>query len=359
MNESNKQDKFLMLKEKADNGDAESQLKVGEMYEDGLGVEQSYINAFKYYMLASEQDINEAHNYIGLLYQDGLGVEKNFIEAAKYFKKAANNGYKYANNNLGFLYLNGLGVEKNFNEAFERLNNTSSQNKYLLNILTLIKHGSKVIEIDNISELIHERYNNLTDNDVIIFKYNNEINYHDYYTFGICKKILNTIKYITIGVDLNDTEIEKFLKVYMNLAKYLSYDSDAYNPKEYTQYVEENATTSRNLIGLLTKKCICGGYSDILVNVLSCVGIKSKKLQSYDHAFNKVKIDNKWYYCDLTLDCKNINNNGLKYCLLSKVDFEDEFSHIAFNDFTDEFNNSEESYPGIDEILKDQKINHR
>ena len=74
VNESNKQDKFLMLKEKADNGDAESQLKVGEMYEDGLGVEQSYINAFKYYMLASEQDINEAHNYIGLLYQDGLGV---------------------------------------------------------------------------------------------------------------------------------------------------------------------------------------------------------------------------------------------------------------------------------------------
>ena len=100
MNESNKLNKFLTLKEKADNGDANAQLKVGEMYESGTDVQQSYANAFKYYMLASEQGINEAYNYIGLLYQDGLGVEKNFNEAAKYFKKAADNGYKHANNNL-------------------------------------------------------------------------------------------------------------------------------------------------------------------------------------------------------------------------------------------------------------------
>jgi len=30
------------------------------------------------------------------------------------------------------------------------------------------------------------------------------------------------------------------------------------------------------------------------------------------------KIDNKWYYCDLTLDCKYVKNGEIKYCLLSK-----------------------------------------
>ena len=147
------------------------------------------------------------------------------------------------------------------------------------------------------------------------------------------------------------------MKVYKTLAEYLSYDSNAYNPKEYTQYIKENATTSRNLIGLLTKKCICVGYSDILVNVLACVGIKSKKLSSCDHTFNKVKIDNKWYYCDLTLDCKNIRNGEIKYCLLSKNDFEDEFSHVAFNDDKDEFENSAQSYYGIETMFK--KNNHK
>ena len=54
--------KFLTLKSQADNGDANAQIEVGEMYEEGCGVEQSYVNAFNYYMLASKQGVDVAHN---------------------------------------------------------------------------------------------------------------------------------------------------------------------------------------------------------------------------------------------------------------------------------------------------------
>ena len=339
-------EKILELEKKANNGDVESLIKLGELYEEGSSVEQNYKKAFEYYLKASEHGSNEATNYIGLLYQDGLGVERDYKKAFEYFKIASDNGYKYANSNLGFLYLNGLGVERNFKEAYARLIVSSDKNNYLINILEKINNGSKVVYLNNISEF---NFDNLNDEDVVILNTIKGVNYCDYYTVKVIKQIKNVIDEIICDKDSNDVDVNKFVKVYIKLAKFLSYDKEAYRVNEYTEYVEENASTSRNLMGLLTHKCLCVGYSDILLNVLSCIGIESRKLTSYDHSFNKVKIDNKWYYCDLTLDCKCVKNEKLEYCLLSKKDFEIDFSHVAFNDEESD-DNSEVSY-FIDEIL--------
>ena len=270
----------------------------------------------------------------------------DYQKAYECFKKASNNGYKYANNNLSFLYLNGLGTERNYKEAFNRLTTTSGSDKYLINILKLINSGSKVIYLNNISEF---REDCLNENDIVIIKSQDRINYNDYYTVKMIREIFKVINNIINDVNLQDAEINRFIEIYVKLAKYLSYDKEAYNKKEYTEYVLEKATTSRNLIGLLTGNCICTGYADILFNVLSCVNIESKILTSIDHSFNKVKINNKWYYCDLTLDSKNIVDNKLQYCLLSKKEFEDELSHIAFDDF-DELGNSDISYFNVNEL---------
>ena len=337
------------LENKANNGDAHSQLELGELYEEGNGVKQDYTKAFNYYLMASKQGLNEATNYIGLFYQSGLGVNQDYKKSFEYFKIASDNGYKYANNNLGFLYLNGLGVDKNYKEAYERLKDTSSTNKYLIDILEKINKGNKVIYLKNISEF---KLDNLKDDDIVILNTSNGVNYNDYYTVKTIKELKKVIDEIISDIDYNDTDINKFMEVYVRIARYLSYDKEAYKGNDYTEYVRENASTSRNLIGLLTHKCVCEGYSDILLNVLACVGIDSRKLTSYDHSFNKVKIDNKWYYCDLTLDCKSLKNFKLEYCLLSKKDFEIDFSHISFDD--KEFNdNSDNSYP-IDKIINEE-----
>lgn len=49
-------DKFLKLVEDANKSDVASQLKLGELCEEGNGVEQDYTKAFTYYLKASKQE---------------------------------------------------------------------------------------------------------------------------------------------------------------------------------------------------------------------------------------------------------------------------------------------------------------
>ena len=69
---------------------------------------------------------------------------------------------------------------------------------------------------------------------------------------------------------------------------------------------------SRNasgLVGILTGKSICVGYSEILRNVLSCVNIECTTIvgtalvdnhNKEDNAWNQVKLGNSWFNVDLT-----------------------------------------------------------
>ena len=52
------------------------------------------------------------------MYPDGLGVEQDFKEAVKWFEKAADQGAAMAQNNLGGMYEKGLGVEENYVTAY-------------------------------------------------------------------------------------------------------------------------------------------------------------------------------------------------------------------------------------------------
>ena len=75
------------------------------------------------------------------------------------------------------------------------------------------------------------------------------------------------------------------------------------------------------------------GYAEILRNVLACRGIKCIILGSDTHAYNQVNIGGKWYYVDLTLDRDSIKNKQvLRYCLLSKKEFEDCKAHETSTD---------------------------
>jgi len=83
---------FPTLLAKAQNGDAESQNRVGEMLLFGQGVEQNPVEAMKWFLKASEQGIGVAANHIGRLYLNGEGVKKNEAEACKWYKLAAERG---------------------------------------------------------------------------------------------------------------------------------------------------------------------------------------------------------------------------------------------------------------------------
>ena len=60
----------------------------------------------------------EAQLNLGLLYDNGEGVPENNAEAAKWYRKAANQGNTGAQYNLGVKYYNGEGVPENDVKAY-------------------------------------------------------------------------------------------------------------------------------------------------------------------------------------------------------------------------------------------------
>ncbi len=108
----------------AEQGNAEAQNLVGEMYFLGKGVKQDYQEAAKWYRKAAEQGSANAQYNLGFMYKNGQGVKQDYQEAAKWYskaakwyRKAAEQGRANAQYNLGFMYKNGQGVIQDYQEA--------------------------------------------------------------------------------------------------------------------------------------------------------------------------------------------------------------------------------------------------
>jgi len=71
----------------AQQGDAGAQVMLGEMHDNGLGVEQDHAQAFAWYFKAAQQEFR-----LGERYQSGLGVEQDDAEAIQWYRKAAEQG---------------------------------------------------------------------------------------------------------------------------------------------------------------------------------------------------------------------------------------------------------------------------
>jgi hypothetical protein len=78
---------------------------LGEMYEygNGIGVEQNYSEAIKYYKMAIEKGEERAMYNLGYMYENGKGVERNYEEAIKYYELALEKGSNGAETTIGIL----------------------------------------------------------------------------------------------------------------------------------------------------------------------------------------------------------------------------------------------------------------
>ncbi|HEU4617910.1 MAG TPA: caspase family protein, partial [Gammaproteobacteria bacterium] len=72
----------------AEQGDAEAQTMVGEIYERGLGAEPNYEAAAEWYKKAADQGYARAEFDLGTLYEQGHGVPANRLEALNWYRKA-------------------------------------------------------------------------------------------------------------------------------------------------------------------------------------------------------------------------------------------------------------------------------
>jgi TPR repeat protein len=115
------------LKAKAEQGDAESQARLGSMYEFGQGLPQDYAEAVKWFRKAAEQGHAGAQNNLGTMYEFGQGLPQDYTEAVKWFRKAANQGEEIAQFNLGGMFYHGQGVPQDYVQAHKWLNLAASK----------------------------------------------------------------------------------------------------------------------------------------------------------------------------------------------------------------------------------------
>ena len=108
-----------ILTEKAEKGDAASQVSLANMYYSGEGAEKDPEKAFAWYTRAAEQGNAAARYLLAYMYQHGEGTEQNYKEALNWYSKAAEQGSPEAGYQTGYIYEHGIETERDYARAFE------------------------------------------------------------------------------------------------------------------------------------------------------------------------------------------------------------------------------------------------
>ena len=102
----------------AENGDAKAQHCLGELYYYGDGVEQSAIEAAKWYQKAAVQGLADAQCDMGFVYAHGYGVPRDDAMAIYWYEMAAMQDSGYAQSHLAHMFLRGIGTPHNYGKAY-------------------------------------------------------------------------------------------------------------------------------------------------------------------------------------------------------------------------------------------------
>lgn len=220
----------------------------------------------------------------------------------------------------------------------------------------------------SINELIEYKSQNLNQK-IIIQNPNKNSDKLDSYSLDdmieIKRKIAEIVSSLPKEIDEPDKEKKIFTYLYTRLAHLIEYDEFASSTVGLGGYGRDMSETRRthasNLIGgLLNGQSMCGGYSEILRNVLSEVGIDSIYISGEgkdklgNHAWNQVKLDGKWYNVDLTNDRDNIlENTECEYFLKSDSEFK---RYEQYDIKSETLHQCDKSVQNPDQLLKAHKF---
>ncbi len=111
---------------RAEQGDAEAQYKLGISYRDGKGVLRNLNNALSWWTKSAEQGYARAQYELGLYYHYN-DDDKDYEKSAEWYRKAAEQGLDTAQYLLGLCYGIGEGVEQDYKKAFEWYKKSAEQ----------------------------------------------------------------------------------------------------------------------------------------------------------------------------------------------------------------------------------------
>jgi len=104
----------------ANSGDADAQIALGWLYDNGLGMgHEDDAQAAKWYELAANQGDDRAQQFLGTMYATGDGVDKDMKAAEHWFRLAADQDNPGGQFGLGVMYRDGAGVPRDPVEAYK------------------------------------------------------------------------------------------------------------------------------------------------------------------------------------------------------------------------------------------------
>ncbi len=207
--ERNLEQKIDRLKEKAVEGNAEAQYKLGLAYCNGEDVEKDHAEAVKWFTKAAEQGHAQAQFSLGVCYYNGEGVEKDISQAVKLFTKSAEQGNAEAMCKLGVCYEKGEGVKQDPSEAVKWLTRAEEQrsNEASEWLLRAIEQGHNKEVVEFFVKFVGEGKVNVNEDVVkILRKSAEEGNAEAQYALGVCYQK-------GIGVTQNPYEAGRLLRM--------------------------------------------------------------------------------------------------------------------------------------------------
>ena len=140
------------------------------------------------------------------------------------------------------------------------------------------------------------------------------------------------INSIVIEANKLNNDYEKIKYVHDIIIDMADYDDNTLTDKTYS------SNDYQSIVSILTTgKSVCCGYTKLFQVILNRLNINATSFydndfidnSSYGHIWNAVKLDNKWYYVDVTWDDNDIDK--YYYFLNSKDEFYQ--THTEINDY--------------------------
>ena len=115
---------FDLISKSANQGYAQAQFTLGEMYEKGDFVRQDYDQAISWYEKAASHNILQANTCLGDIYYN---VKRNYAKAREYFVAPAKKGDPKAEYYIGLMFELGQVTQMNYGQAIEWYNKAAEQ----------------------------------------------------------------------------------------------------------------------------------------------------------------------------------------------------------------------------------------
>lgn len=338
------EDFIKLINYSIEKGNLDDYFYLGKIYDIEKG---DYKKAYEYYtyILNNKDNISDevyesAAYYLGLFYLNGKYVNVDLDKAKECFKLA--NDEQMLNQ---LAYYLGEKDKLDFKQALDEESYLYDEENdlYFKIIKNKINNNTNIVTIKSIKELTKEKLQTIP-KESLIFLDNQSIESTittSLYTYEQIIEIIASIDEIINKIDLSQNEEDIFMQIYIIVLESIS---PAIN------FESEDLSTNlsdHNLYSLITKKGVCQGYSQVLQTLLEFAGIKCNIINSTRHQYNQVRLNDKWYYCDLLWD-KLLG--ALDYCLKSSEEMAEDNVHIPYP--TNEIHEATYSYPNIEELYK-------